>query len=140
MTDEDLRQQIRDEEHLKLLALGYKLSAAVVAFYSLFGLLYVFMGVLFSILASTSGTSGNVEPPPAFIGWFFGAIGVGFLVIGLTLAALKWSAARRIEQRRSLVFCQVVAAVSCLEIPYGTVLGVLTFIVLARPSVRRLFA
>jgi hypothetical protein len=33
----------------------------------------------------------------------------------------------------------VTAAISCLEVPYGTLLGVLTFMVMARPSVRALF-
>jgi hypothetical protein len=38
------RQSIIDEEHLKLLSLGYMISAATSAFFSLFGLMYVAMG------------------------------------------------------------------------------------------------
>ena len=37
------------------------------------------------------------------------------------------------------MLCQITAGLSCLEIPYGTVLGALTFVVLARPSVAALF-
>jgi hypothetical protein len=33
----------------------------------------------------------------------------------------------------------VVAGISCISIPYGTVLGILTFLVLARPSIRAVF-
>ena len=34
----------------------------------------------------------------------------------------------------------IITAIGCLEFPYGTLLGVLTFIVLGRDSVKRLFA
>lgn len=36
-------------------------------------------------------------------------------------------------------FCMVMAAISCFEIPCGALLGVFTFIVLDRASVKRLF-
>jgi hypothetical protein len=38
------------------------------------------------------------------------------------------------------VFCLVVAGVSCLFMPFGTILGVLSLIVLNRPSVKLLFS
>src|SRR5579864_515766 len=44
-----------------------------------------------------------------------------------------------IKQRRSRTFYLVLAAISCLEMPYGTVLGVFTFIVLGRDSIARQF-
>jgi hypothetical protein len=133
------RQQIVDQEHLKLLVIGYKISAGIAGLYSFFGLFYVFMGFVFAFMPSSSsfGTSGV---PQTFFGWYFGGIGVVFLAVGLTVASLRWMAARRLEQRRSLGFCQVVAALSCLEIPYGTMLGVLTFVTLARQSVRSQFS
>ena len=36
--------------------------------------------------------------------------------------------------------CIVMAALACLSMPFGTVLGVFTIIVLARPSVQALFS
>ena len=48
-------------------------------------------------------------------------------------------AGRRLAQRRSYMFCMVMAGVACMLTPVGTVLGVFTIIVLNRPSVRRLF-
>jgi len=41
MSDETLRQSIVDEEHLKLLSLGYIVSGGLAALFSLFGLLYL---------------------------------------------------------------------------------------------------
>ncbi len=57
----------------------------------------------------------------------------------ITMAALKFYTAVCLKQRKSRTFCLVVAAISCLEVPYGTILGVFTFLVLERPSVARLF-
>jgi len=37
------------------------------------------------------------------------------------------------------MFCLVMAGVECIFTPFGTVLGVLTIIVLVRPSVKELF-
>jgi hypothetical protein len=144
VNEDELRQHVKDEEHLSLLALGYKVSAGAAAFFSMFGLLYVVMGLIVSRAplpssAFVTPSSVAVSGSSAFVGWFFGAMGFAILAVGLGFAALKWTVARRLEQRRSIGFCQVVAALSCLEIPYGTMLGVLTFMALARPSVRLLF-
>lgn len=137
MTEEELRQEIRDEEHLKLLSILYKVSAGITAFYSLFGLFYVLMGAVFLVLPMDSPSAG--DPPPAFFGWFLGVLGFAFLLIGLTMAALKWRVGTSLKQRKSPTFCKVIAGIICLGIPYGTALGVATFVVLSRPSIARLF-
>ncbi len=49
-------------------------------------------------------------------------------------------AGRKLARRRSWTFCLVVASIECLFMPYGTVLGVFTIIVLLRPTVKELFA
>jgi len=43
-------------------------------------------------------------------------------------------------KRRARTFCMVMAGISCIAIPLGTILGVFTLIVLGRESVRRAFA
>ena len=58
----------------------------------------------------------------------------------ITMAVLKFVTALRIKHRRSRIFCMVIAGITCLGIPYGTLLGVSTFIVLERPTVKQLFA
>jgi hypothetical protein len=132
----ELGQQVKDEEHLSLLSIGYKVWAGMAALFALFGLLFSQMWRVLPVSPLANGTMGT---QPAAVGWLFGGIGLSILALGLGLAVLDWTAARRIKQRRSIGFCQVVAALSCLAIPFGTVLGVLTFIVLGRPSVRHLF-
>jgi len=134
-------QAMIDGEHLKLLSIGYMISAGFNAFFMLFGLFYVFMGAMASemIRLSTQANAKPGGPPPAFIGWFFAAIGLVFFAVGLTFAILKFRAASNLKRRRSRIFCMVVAGLTCLEFPYGTALGVFTFIALGRESVVRLF-
>jgi hypothetical protein len=136
--DDSVRQTIIDEEHLKLLSLGYMISAGVSAFFSLFGLMYVFMGAMFGAIARMPA-SRNGQAPPQFVGWLLAGIGVAFFLVFLVLALLKFRVGASIKKRQSKTFCLVLAAISCLEVPYGTVLGVFTFMVLGRESVVRLF-
>ena len=134
-------QTVLDAEHLKLLSIGYMISAGFNAFFMLFGLFYVFMGIMFSemIRVSPEVNTKPGQPPPAFFGWIFAGIVLVFFAIGLTFTILKCRAASNLKRRRSRIFCMVVAGLTCLEFPYGTALGVFTFIALGRESVVRLF-
>jgi hypothetical protein len=130
-----------DAEHLKLLSIGYMISAGFNAFFMLFGLFYVFMGVT---VGETIRLSPQTNPkpgqlPPALVIWLFAGIGLAVFGCGLTLAILKFRAASNLKRRKSRIFCLVVAGLTCLEFPYGTALGVFTFIALGRESVVRLF-
>lgn len=140
MSDEINRASIIDEEHLKLLSLGYKISAGAAGMFALFGLFYVGMGAMMgAMLSRMPATERAQQPPPALVGWIFAGIGVAFFLIFGTIALLKLRTAYCLKRRTSRTFCMVVAAIGCLEFPYGTVLGVLTFIVLGRDTVSRLF-
>jgi hypothetical protein len=141
MSDEMIRQSIVDQEHLKLLSLGYLISAATTAFFSIFGLMYMMMGIFMSALFSHQkevGTNAQ-QAPPAFMGWFIAAMGLAVFLFTVSLAAAKFRTALCIKRRRSRTFCMVVAGISCLGVPYGTALGVFSFIVLGRDSVARMF-
>lgn len=127
-------QQIIDNEHLRLLRVGYFISAAQTAIFIPFGLLYAGMGLMFSHLPT-----GASAPPPPFMTWFMGLFGGAFAGFGAVAATLKLLTAIRLKERRSRVLCLVAAGLSCLEIPYGTLLGVWTFTVLGRASVQRQF-
>jgi hypothetical protein len=48
-------------------------------------------------------------------------------------------AGRNLAQQRRYTFCLVIAGLLCIFIPFGTVLGVFTIVVLVRPSVKALF-
>lgn len=128
---EDERTRLIDEEHLRLLRLGFFIAAAANAIWILLGAFYCVMG-LFIALAPMQGSRGE---PPEFLRWIFVGAGVVVGGVALILSALKLLVALRIGERRSRIFCMVVSAITCLAIPYGTTLGVLALLVLSRPSV-----
>jgi hypothetical protein len=127
-------QDIVDNEHLRLLRIGFFISAAQTAIFIPFGLLYAGMGLMFSQLP----TSGS-PPAPAFVSWFMGLFGAGFAGLAAVAATLKLLTGIRLKERRSRVMCLIAAGLACVEMPYGTLLGIWTFMVLGRASVRRQF-
>jgi hypothetical protein len=142
MPEEFNRQSVIDEEHLKLLSICYMISAAISACFSMMGLMYVGMGAVVSEAmkhAPELTTDTGNAPPPALIGWIFGAIGVTVFLILITMAGLKLGVAFSLKKRKARTFCMVVAAFECLGVPYGTLLGIFTFLVLGRDSVTRAF-
>jgi hypothetical protein len=133
--DEHIQQSILDEEHLRLLRIGYFIHGGITVFFSLFGLMYIFMGIVVS-----SFPAPGAGPPPRFIGLVFALFGAVFVAAGAIFAVLQFLAAQGLGRRRSRTLCLVAAAITCIFIPYGTVLGVCTFVVLSRPGVRALFS
>lgn len=123
-----------DLEHLKLLAVFHFVLAGVMTFFSCFGFIYVAIGI-----GMLTGQIEGQNPPPRELGWVFAGVGTFVMLFVWTIAALIIVAGRRLLQHRSRTFCLIVAALMCLSIPFGTILGVFTLIVLSRPSVRQLF-
>jgi hypothetical protein len=131
MTDYE-RQIVIDEEHLRLLAIGYWVWGGFMAVYAL--LLGAYFGVIGSVFVMIPG--GGAEGPPAFMGWIFLCIGAVVLVVVGALAALEIATGFWIHRRRHRVATLVVAALLCPSVPFGTLLGVSTFVVMSRPSVK----
>jgi hypothetical protein len=82
---------------------------------------------------------GNAPFGPELFGWIFIVVAAAMMLFYWALAVLLFVAAGRLRERRGHTFCLVVAGLSCLFQPLGMVLGVFTFIVLLRPSVREAF-
>jgi hypothetical protein len=121
----------QDQQHLDLLGVFHYVVAALMALFSLFPLIHLALGV-----AMVTGKLEPTDPGAAIMGWFFIVFAAAFILCGLTMAALTALAGRYLRQRRRYTFCLVIAAIECLFMPFGTVLGVFTLIVLARNGVR----
>lgn len=128
-----------DEEQLKLLAIFHYVVAGLVGLFSLIPIIHLILG-LFIVFGARHMAAPGQPPPPAFLGYFFILIAVVFIVGGLILASCIFLAGRFLARRRHYQFCFVMAAVECLVMPFGTVLGVFSILALNRDSVKRLFA
>lgn len=139
MSEDQARQAITDQEHLKLLSIGYLVTAGYAALVSFFFLLFAFIGVVIAAAVAFGPAPLLEDTVSQLMVWMFPLFGFGMLLFMMVPAGLQLVAARRLTQRRSRSFCIVVAAFTCLSMPFGTLLGVFTFMVLTRPSVARLF-
>jgi hypothetical protein len=88
---------------------------------------------------SPQPTPHNQAPPKIFFLIFFGIFGAFFLGF-VALSALTAYAGRCIQKRRGKTLIYVVAAVNCVFVPYGTLLGVCTLLVLNSPEGRAEFS
>lgn len=129
-----------DEEHLRLLSIFHYVVAGLCALFSLFPMLYTGMGALLIWAAQHPNPKQTGEPPPEFVGWIFVAVGSFLFFLGLAMAICILIAGRALAKRRRYWFAFVIACIECLFMPFGTILGIFTIIVLSRESVKQLFA
>ena len=127
----------QDDEQLRLLSVFHYVVGGIAGLFSSFPVLHLVLGV-----AMVTGRIGQEDQEgfPRVVGWFFVLIAVFFILFGLTYAGLLIWAGRCLARRRHYDFCFVMAAVSCIFFPCGTVLGVFTLLVLNRASVREQFS
>lgn len=128
----------QDQEHLKLLSIFHYVVGALGGLFSCFFIIHLVIG----ILALTSpqmmaGKSGEVPPP--FFGWLFVIMGSAALLCGWGYMVCMIIAGRSLARRKRYIFCMVIAGLSCLFVPFGTILGIFTIVVLSRESVKELF-
>jgi hypothetical protein len=128
-----------DEEHLRLLSIFHYIVGGLCALFSLFPLLYTAMGSFFIYLARHGTQRPGQDAPPEIVGWFFVGIGSAFFLIGLAIAIGIVMAGRALAKRRRYWFAFIVACIECLFMPFGTILGVFTIIVLSREAVKQMF-
>ena len=126
----------QDDQHLDLLAVFHYVVAALSGLFSLFPILHV---ALWLAMVSGRLETDDQEGVARLFGWLFVVFGTAFIVLGLTFSVLLAWAGRSLSRRRHYMFCMVMAALSCMAFPFGTVLGVLTLLVLSRPAVRQRF-
>jgi hypothetical protein len=130
----------RDTEQLNLLSIFHYVVAGLAALFSFFPLLYTTVGAIF-IFAARHGTAKPGEDlPPEFLGWIFAVLGSLLFLTGIAMAICILIAGRSLALRKRYTFVLVMACIECLFIPFGTILGVFTIVVLSRESVRGLFS
>jgi len=129
----------RDEEHLKLLSIFHYVVGGIAAFFAFFPIIHLVIGI--AMLTGGFEKASADEEFPAFVfGLMFVLMASFIMLCGWALAICLIVAGRQLARRKRYMFCLVMACISCVFMPFGTVLGVFTIIVLMRPSVKELFA
>jgi hypothetical protein len=130
----------RDTEQLNLLAIFHYVVAGLAALFSFFPLLYTTVGTIFIFAARHGPAKPGEDLPPEFLGWIFAVLGALLFLIGIAMAICILIAGRSLALRKRYSFTFVMACIECLFVPFGTILGVFTIVVLSREAVRGLFS
>lgn len=127
-----------DEEQLRLLSIFHYIVGGLTGLFALIPTLHLVIGLFLVIGPRHSLRSGDA--PPIIMGLFFVFFALVAITLGLILAIAIICSGRFLSRRKHYTFCLVVAGVECIFMPFGTVLGVFTLIVLLRDSAKQLFA
>ncbi len=127
-----------DIEHLRLLAIFHYIVGSLALLLACFPLIHVTIGSIF-IYAAGQAHSASGDAPPEIVGWILVFFGLAFFILGIAFGvALLWSG-RCLARRKNYSFSFITACIECLFLPFGTVLGVFTLVVLSRESVKALY-
>lgn len=128
---------MKDDEQLRLLAIFHFILGGLSALCACFPFIHLAVGI--GIVSGRLPVAANGSGPPAAFGWLFIVMAGAFILAGWAYAISMVMVGRLLQQRRRYLFCLVMAAISCANVPFGTCLGVFTILALARPSVKLLF-
>lgn len=148
LEDTDYRdlQQIRDSEHLNLLGTFNFIFAGLCLFALLPSIAVLsvmraggFDRTLEEIRRQMEQQANAVPISPEELVAFFHVLLVAWIVVLAVAAVLCVVNGLNLRAHRHRGFSTVIAALQCLAIPFGTILGVFSLIVLGRASVTELY-
>ncbi len=125
----------QDSDQLRLLSIFHYIIGGLIALAACIPIIHLIFGFL--MLSKPDVFSQG--PPPRILGWFFILFASVFILVGWILAGLVLWSGRCLSRRLNYNYCFAMACVVCVFLPFGTVLGILTIIVLMRPTVKGLF-
>jgi hypothetical protein len=156
---EDVEAGIVVRERLRILMIGFYIRGGMMAVFGFFFLIYVamFAGISFipesawsqpspaanasptpSLSVTPSAHQNSGAPPVIMFRIMAGIFSVVTFLIWV-VGGLTAYAGRCIQKRRHQLLIHIMAALNCLFIPYGTLLGIFTFIILGSPAAGREF-
>ena len=135
------KQLILDEERLRWLGFFHYISGVVtIGFSSMFIFHLIFFGFIttnpefFGEQFNTDESIEGLKIIKAFL-WVFS----GLVVLGITFGVLELISGYYIRKKKHRTFSFIVAIPRMLFIPYGTVLSVLTVMLLDQKSVKKIY-
>ena len=144
-------ERIVARERLNFLAIGFYVRGGIMLVFGCFMVLYACMFLAFALIpesawnqpAQHAAASVNSTPaphlanpgaPPVAVFRVMAGVMLGVVVLIWIAGALTLYSGSCIKKRKHRMLVYVMAALNCFFIPYGTLLGVFTFIVLSSPE------
>ncbi len=124
-------------KHLSTLSILHYVYGAFVCLSGLAALLFIFLGGFLNSDFIAENSSG--EPPPFWLGGFLQTFGVILFAVIEAWGILTLITGRWIAQRKHRTGTMVMAGIHCLNIPFGLLLGIFTFITLMDEEVKQAY-
>ncbi len=131
-------QPNQDESHLKTLSICYYIYGGLCCFAFLMMLLWLSVVPIMMDIPRQEIQGPEFEMVTHAFSFFIIMMSVMSVVV-LAIAIMSLLTGSRIKTGRSYKLVFATACVVCISVPFGTALGVFTFIVLNRPSVKAKF-
>jgi hypothetical protein len=129
----------QDQQYLKIIAIFHFVVGGIAGLISCFPIIHLVLGLTFLF-----GNFSSVQPtdtmPMSLFGLVFTVIPALIILLGWAFAICVMLAGYFNIKRQHHMFCLVMAGVECMFMPFGTVLGVFSIILLIKPEVKALFA
>jgi hypothetical protein len=117
-----------NEDYLKILSICHYILGIVMLCFSSFSLLYIFVGAMMMKQAKSD--------EERMIGIIFIIISACVALVSYTIDILMIAAGYYLSRRKKHKFCLIVSCMELIIVPFGTVLGVFTLIVLLKPEIK----
>ena len=127
-----------DLRHLRLLSIFHYVAGGLTYLFSLLPMIHVVIGWLF-IVSPERMIGQRGDAPPPFFGWIFFVMGLFFVLLGFAFATTIIISGRKLSKLKNYWYSFVIACIECLLVPFGTVLGVFTIVILSKESVKKLY-
>lgn len=122
-------------QYANYIGLAHYVVAAFSALFACFPVLHLSIGI--GIVTGRLDTQN--EPGAMLGGWMFIGVASAFICLGWFFTAILLYTGRCWQKKQHYTFCLIVAAVSCLFTPFGTILGIFALILLLQPEGKALF-
>lgn len=134
------------EQNLQLLSIFYYIVGGIAALFSCVPVLQLVPAIMMTTFGFIPILADYPDGPPiapflpfSFFGIFLVLMILFVILLGWAFAVCMFIAGYSISKRRRHMFCMVMAGIACLFMPFGTILGVFSIILLSKPEIKSLF-
>ena len=130
----------QDTSHLQTLSIFYFIIAGLQLLAAAVFMVFVAIWILGGLLGAAGAQKADEAGAVMGVALFFACLWAMLPLALATFAFLNFKTGMGLRRRKNMTLCFVMAVFACLNFgPLGIILGVFTFIVLSRPSVKASF-
>jgi hypothetical protein len=130
----------QDANYLKILSVFHFIVAGIAGLFACFPIFHLTMDLSMLTGEFFPKEAGAEFPFPfSMFGLMFTLIPAAIILLGWAFAIALAVSGYFLLRKQHQLFCLIMAGISCIFMPFGTVLGVFTIVVLMQPDIKKQF-